>query len=84
MLRLHFNGNNSFLFINTVKMYQFKAKDSQIKPHPLYLGNISKNFTIDSMKKIGLKGAIKYFTVDFNANRDNNILDIHRYLMKET
>ena len=65
-------------------MYQFKAKDSQIKPHPLYLGNISKIFTIDSMKKIGLKGAMKYFTVDFNANRDNNILDIHRYLMKET
>ena len=28
-------------------MYQFKVKDSEIKPHPLFLGNISKDFTLD-------------------------------------
>ena len=43
MLSLHYNGNNSLLFVNAVKMYQFKAKDSEIKPYPLYLGNISKD-----------------------------------------
>ena len=34
-------------------MYEFKAKQSQIKPYPLCLGNISKDFTADNMKKQG-------------------------------
>ena len=29
--RLHYNGSNSFLFVNATKIYQFKAKDSEIK-----------------------------------------------------
>ena len=45
-LSLHYNGSNSFLFVNAVKMYQFKAKDSEIKPYPRSLGNIVKYFTI--------------------------------------
>ena len=30
-LSLHYDGSNSFLFGNATKMYQFKAKDSEIK-----------------------------------------------------
>ena len=30
-LSLHYNGSNSFLFINATKIYQLKAKDSKIK-----------------------------------------------------
>ena len=44
MVNLHCNGSNSFLYVNAVKMYQFKAKGSEIKPYPLWLGNISKDF----------------------------------------
>ena len=36
------------------------------------------------MKKTRLKGIVKIFSVDYNAIDINNILDIHRYLMKET
>ena len=32
-------------------MYQFKARDSEIKPYPFCLGNISENFTLNNMKK---------------------------------
>ena len=39
----------SFLYV--VKLYQFKAKDSEINSYPLGLGNTSKEFTIDNMKK---------------------------------
>ena len=80
MLSLHCNGNHSFLFVNAVKMYQFKVKDSEIKPYPLYLGNISKDFTLDNMKK----NRIKRNYVDFNPINTSDILDIYRYLMKET
>ena len=30
-LIMHYNGRSSFLFLNATKIYQFKAKDSEIK-----------------------------------------------------
>ena len=53
-LSLHYKWNNSFLFLNATKIYQFKAKDSEIKKYLVCLGNISKNFTAINMKKTGL------------------------------
>ena len=53
VLRLHYIGSNSFLFVNATKTYQFKAKNSEIKDYALCLINISKDFTINNMKKIG-------------------------------
>ena len=50
-LSLHYNGSNSFLFVNATKIYQFKAKDSEIKLYPLCLQNISGDFSADNMKK---------------------------------
>ena len=64
-------------------MYQLKANDSEIKPYPLSLGNISKDFTLRNMKEAELKGSVKVFSVDYNAIDTNNIVDNHRYLMKE-
>ena len=75
-LSLHYNGRNSFLFINATKIYQFQAKDSEIKDHILCLGNISKDFTINNMRMTGLRGNVKFFSVDFNPI--NTILDIHK------
>ena len=51
VLSLHYNGSNSFLFVNNTKVYQFKAKNSEIKDYALCLGNISKDFTINNIKK---------------------------------
>ena len=31
LLTVHYNGSNSFLFVNATKVYQFKAKTSEIK-----------------------------------------------------
>ena len=88
VLSLHYNGSSSFLFVNAAKIYQFKAKDSEIKDYALCLDNISKYFTINNMKnkqtKTGLTGTVKSFSVVFNSIDTNNILDIHRYLMKGT
>ena len=36
------------------------------------------------MKKAGLKGVVKCFFIDFNPIDNNDILDIHKYLMKRT
>ena len=61
LLSVHYNGSNSFLFVNTTKIYQFKAKDSLIKDYPLCLGNISKTFTINDTKKNRIKRSCKSF-----------------------
>lgn len=48
---------NSFAFVNSLKLNQFKVKHSEIKPVPVCLGNISKYFTVNDVKeKKGLKG----------------------------
>ena len=82
VLSLHYNGSNSFLFVNTTKIYQYTAKDSEVKDYALCFGNISKDFTINNIKKQGLKESVKFFSVDFHPIDTDDILDIHRYLMK--
>ena len=42
-LSLHYNGVNSYLFVDGTKIYKFKAKDSEIVAVPLCQGNISKD-----------------------------------------
>ena len=49
-------------------MYQFKAKDLKIKEYPLCLGNTSKDFTIDNMKKTESNGDVYDVSVDYNIN----------------
>ena len=53
-LSLHCNGATSYLFINGIEIYKFKAKDSEIVAAPLCLGNISKDWSIDNMKETRL------------------------------
>ena len=33
VLSLHYNGSNSFLFLNATEIYQFEAKGSEIKDY---------------------------------------------------
>ena len=51
VLSLHCNESNSILFVNATKIHQFKVKDSELKNYALCLGNISKDFAINNMKK---------------------------------
>ena len=44
---LHYNGMNSYLFVNGVKIYKLKAKDSEMNAAPLFLSNVSKDFSAD-------------------------------------
>ena len=46
------------------------------------LGNISKDWSIDNMKKTGPKGCIYDFSVDYNVTAVSNIMEIDTYLMK--
>ena len=82
-MSLHYNGANSYLFVNGTKIYKFKTKGSEMVASPLCLGNISKDWSVDTMKKTGLDGYVYDFTFDYDAVAIDNILDIHKYLMKK-
>ena len=82
-LSLHYNGANSYLFVNGTEIYKFKAKDSEIVPSSLCLGNISKDWTNDNMKKTGFNGYIYDFSTDYKAINKSGIVDIYKYLMKK-
>ena len=82
-LSLHYNGANSYLFVNGTEIYKFKAKDSEIVASPLCLGNISKDWSVDNMKKTGLNGYVYDFSVNYDSIAVDDILDIHNYLMKK-
>ena len=82
-LSLHYNGENSYLFVNSIEIYKFKAKDSEIVASPLCLGNISKDWLIDNMKKTGFNGYVYDFSVDYDATDIDDVKDIHKCLMKK-
>ena len=82
-LSLHYNGANSYLFVNGTEIYKFKAKDSEIVATPLCLGNISKDWSVDNMKKTGLNEYVYDFSVDYDAIAVDGMLDIHNYLIKK-
>ena len=78
----HYNKENSFLFVNGTKIIEFTSKDPEILPHSLRFGNISKDCSVDNMKKTELNGYVHEFRVDYDAIGVHDILDIHKYLMK--
>ena len=83
-LSLHYNGANSYLFVNGAELYKFKAKDSEIVVGSICLGNISKDWSVDNMKKkTGFTVYVYDFSVDYDAIAADDIKDIHKYLIKK-
>ena len=82
-LSFHYNKENSYLFVNGTEIHKIKSKDSKILANFLCLGNISKDWSVDNMKKTGLNGYVSDFSVDYDAIAVDDILDIHKYLMKK-
>ena len=76
-LSLHYNGANSYLFVNVTKVIKFKSKDSEIVASPLCLGSISKDWSTDNMKKN------RAFSADYDAIAVDDVKYIHNYLMKK-
>ena len=81
-LSLHYNGDDSYLFVNGKKVIKFKAKKQSVL-EKLSLGYITADFNQADRKSTGLYGYIFDFSVDFNAISNDKIHDIHAYLMKK-
>ena len=75
---MHYNGANSYLFVNGTEIYKFKAKDNSI----LFRKDF-KRCSIDNLKRTGFNGYIYDFSVNYDATDIDGIKDIHKYLMKK-
>ena len=81
-LSLHYNGDDSYLFVNDKEVIKFKAKKQSVVGK-LSLGNISADFNQADRKSTGLYGYIYDFSLDYNAITNDKIHDVHRYLMEK-
>ena len=71
------------MFFNGTEISKFKAKDSEIVASPLCLGNISKDWLTDNMKKTGFNGYVYDFSAHYDATDVDGTKGIHKYLMKK-
>ena len=74
VLSSHYNGDDSYLFVNGKRELKFKTKDDQIVKEILCLGNISDDWTAANAQKTRFWGKIYDFAVDCTSN---NIDDIY-------
>ena len=82
VLSLHYNSDNSYLFVNVKQELKFKAKDDQIIIEKLCLGFLSSEWTKSESEKTGLYGDIYDFVIDYKSmNGVKPIYDMHGYLM---
>ena len=65
------------------KFINLKQKIFEIVASTLCLGNISKDWSVDNMKRTGFNGFIYDFSVHYDATDVDDIKDIHEYLMKK-
>ena len=84
-LSLHYNGDDSYLFVNGKEVTLFKAKKFEIKANQLTLGSISTSANLSSsdIEDSKLYGHVYDFSVDYSTISNDKILDIQAYLMKK-
>ena len=82
ILSLHYNGDNSYLFVNGKQELKFKAKTESLVKEKSCIGNLSDKWNTSESEKTGLYGNIYDFVVDYEAIIGvKAIYDMHRYLM---
>ena len=82
VLNLHYNGDESYLFVNGRQELNFKCKADQLVKEKLCIGNLSDQWTASESEKTGLYGNSYDFVVDYEQIMEvGPIYDFHRYLM---
>ena len=81
MLSLHYNGDDSYLFVNGRQELKFKGKTDQLVKEKLCIGNLSDQWTTSESEKTAVYGKIYGFVVDYEQIvGTTKILDMHKYL----
>ena len=81
-MSLHYNSDNSYLFVNGKEIYNFKPSSKNVNfPSKFCLGSTSKKFDYFYSKEVSFRGNVYDFSVDCGSIEKPDILNIHKYLM---
>ena len=79
---LHYNGENSYLFVNEKEIFKFKAENKNVNLPTLFsLGSISDGFSATESWEVSLNGNVYDFPFDYNSIDKPDMLNIHKYLL---
>ena len=78
---LHYNADNSYLFVNGKEIYKFKASNKNNSPSKFSLGSISNEFDSDDLNEKYFRGNMYDFSIDYITIDKSYILNICKYLM---
>ena len=82
VLSLHYNGDDSYLFVNGRQELKFKCKTDQLVKDKLCIGNLNDQWTASELERTGLYENIYDFVVDYEEILGvKPIFDMHRYLI---
>ena len=83
-LSLHYNADNSYLFVNGKEIFKFRSDNKNINlSTQFYLGSISNGFSAIESRVVSLNENIYNLSVDYNFFDKPDILNIHKYLMNK-
>ena len=81
-LRLHYNADYCYLFVNRKEIFKFKAENKNVNfPSQFCLKSIFNGFSNPESREVSLNGNVYDFSVDYNSIDKSDILNIHKYFM---
>ena len=81
---LHYNDDNSYLFVNGKEILKFKAGNKNVNfPTQFCLGSMSDGLSATESREAFLNGNVYDFSVDYNSVDKSDILNFHNYLMTQ-
>ena len=83
-LSLHYNNDNSYLFVNGQGIIKFKADNNNVNFRTqFYLESTSNEFSASEPREVSLNGNVFDFSVDYNSIDKSDILNIHKYFINK-
>ena len=81
-MSLHYNADNSYLFVNVKEIFKFKADNKNVDvPTLVCLGSISDGFSAAESREVSLNRNVYDFSVNYDSIDKSFILNIRNYLM---
>ena len=81
-LSLHYNANNSYLFVNGKEIFKFKGANKNVNlPTQFCLGSISNGLSATESREVSLNGNVYGFSVDYSSINKSDIVNTHKCSM---
>ena len=81
-MSLHYDADNSYLFVNRKEVFKFEADNKNVNFSTQFcLRSISNGFTNTESKEVSLNWNVFDFSVDYNAIDKSDIINIHKHIM---